>query len=235
MQNTLTSRPCARAAAATAFAFAAACAPVQQSAAQPPAGVVAAEADTLDPNFVPAGFGSLKQDDIALKLAPGSGLQVTAVPLDERLLRLMAPDTYRSLRELPASKARAIDAVKERTRLPSYSIWLVSFYALEQGETRFSPGEFIISNVGRDFRPLEILPLSTKFGEHRLMQRERASALFVFDGQLDVNQPLTAQMEGARSATDWNEVLRKVERERALVRSRAAGADTRKRDTLVNR
>ena len=204
--------------------------------AQPPtaAGVVVA-GDTLDASYVPSGFGSLKQDEIALKLAPGSGLQVKAIPLDERLLRLLSPDSYRSLRELARSKSKAIDAVKERMQLPSYSIWYVSFYALEQGETRFSPGEFIITNVGRDFRPIDIIPLSTGFGDYRLNQRETKSALFIFDGQLDLNQPLTAQMEGARSATDWNEVLRKIERERALVRSRATAVDPKKRDTLTSK
>jgi len=214
------------------LAVAIACAPPGALPAQPPNLSAAAASDSLDPNYVPAGFGSLRQDDVALKLAPGSGLQVRAVPLDERLLRLLSPDSYKSLRELQLGKARAIEAAKERSRLPSYSIWYVSFYALEQGETRFSPGEFIITNVGRDFRPLEIIPLSTGFGEYRLKQRETQSALFIFDGQLDLNQPLRAQMEGAQSVTDWNEVLRKIERERALVRSRAAAALPARRDSM---
>lgn len=178
--------------------------------------------DTLDPNFVPAGFGSLRQDDIAIKVAPSSGLQVRAIPLDERILRLLSPDSYRSLRDLARSKDREVNAVKDRTRLPSYSLWYVSFYALEQGETRFSPQEFVINNVGRDFRPLDVVPLSPGFGEYRLKQREVQSALFVFDGQIDLNQPLTGAMEGTPSATDWTQVLEKVDRERALVRSRAA-------------
>ena len=210
--------------------------PTARLSAQPPTPPgVTAVGDTLDASYVPAGFGSLRQDDVALKLAPGSGLQVKALPLDERLLRLLSPDSYRSLRELALSKSKAIDAVKERMQLPSYSIWFVSFYALEQGETRFSPGEFIITNVGRDFRPLEIIPLTTGFGEHRLSQRERKDALFIFDGQLDLNQPLTARMEGAQSATDWNDVLRKIERERAVVRSRASAGDPKKRDTLTKK
>lgn len=36
--------------------------------------------DTLDPNWVPVGFGTLRQDDIALKTSPSSGLQVRAIP-----------------------------------------------------------------------------------------------------------------------------------------------------------
>ncbi|HYW31915.1 MAG TPA: hypothetical protein VE869_10450 [Gemmatimonas sp.] len=191
----------------------------------PPAGSGSggvAVVDTLDPNFVPTGFGSLRQDDIALKLSPTKGLQVRAVPLDERWIRLLSPDSYRTLREQINSKQRALEAVMDRERLPSYSIWSVSFNAIEQGETRFSPREFIITNVGRDFRPIDILPLSTGFGEYRLMQRETQSALFIFDGQLDLNQPLTAQMESTPSITVWGDVIRRVERERSLVRSRAA-------------
>lgn len=207
--------------AALAVIAASACTPAAVLPAQVPVRPdTVTPVDTLDPNYVPAGFGSLRQDDIALRLSPGN-LQVRAVPLDERFLRLLSPDSYRSLRELPVGKQRAIDAVKERVRMPSYSIWYVSFFALEQGETRFSPNEFIISNVGRDFRPLDILPLSTGFGEYRLKQRETQSALFIFDGQLDINQPLTAQMEGVQSTTNWNDVLQRIERERALVRSRA--------------
>lgn len=180
--------------------------------------------DTLDANWVPAGFGSLRQDDIAVRVAPANGLQVRAIPLDERIIRLLSPDSYRALRDLRDGQAKAIEDVASRTRLQTYSFWFVSFFALEQGETRFSPMEFIISNVGRDFRPLDLIPLTPGFGEYRLRQRDVQSALFVFDGQLDVNQPLTAQMEAARSVTDWGTVVRRIERERALVRSRAAAA-----------
>lgn len=195
--------------------------PAAWAQSTPPGGLAAA--DTLDPNWIPAGFGTLRQDDIALKTSPTNGLQVRAIPLDERFIRLLSPDSYRALRELLASKSAPLEAVRERNRLPAYSIWFVSFFALEQGETRFSPQEFIISNTGRDFRPLDMVPLTPGFGEYRLKQREVQSALFVFDGQLDVNQPVTAQLESTQSVTDWGQVLQRVERERALIRSRAAG------------
>ncbi len=190
----------------------------------PPAGQAGAVGDTLDPNWVPTGFGTLRQDDVALKVSPANGLQVRAIPLDERVIRLLSPDSYRSLRELLTSKERDLLAVKERNRLPNYSIWYVSFFAQEQGETRFSPQEFIINNTGRDFRPLDMLPITPGFGEYRLKQREVQSALLIFDGQIDVNQPITALMESTPSVTDWNRVIQRIERERALVRSRAASA-----------
>jgi len=177
--------------------------------------------DTLDPNWVPAGFGTLRQDDIALKTSPSSGLQVRAIPLDERFIRLLSPDSYRALRELVSGNERKLQPIRERSRLSNYSIWYVSFFAIEQGETRFSPQEFIITNTGRDFRPLDMVPLTPGFGEYRLRQREVQSALLVFDGQLDLNQPVKAQMESVPTVTDWSSVLQRVERERAAVRSRA--------------
>lgn len=175
----------------------------------------------VDPNLVPAGFGSLRQDDIALKSSPTAGLQVRAIPLDERFIRLLSPDSYKSLHELVAGNEKKLQAIRDRNRYPSYSVWYVSFFATEQGETRFSPQEFIISSTGRDHRPLDLIPLTPGFGEYRLRQREVQSALLVFDGQLDINQPLSARFEGVSSVTDWNAVLQRVERERALVRSRA--------------
>jgi hypothetical protein len=211
-----------------ALALTSACTSAARVDAQPPRN--AAQADSLDPNLVPAGFGSLRQDDIALKIAPNTGLQVRAVPLDEKFIRLLSPDSYRTLRDLTRERQREIENAQSRQRMSSYSLWYVSFFAIEQGETRFSPQEFIIQNVGRDFRPIDVIPLTTGFGEYRMRQRETQSAIYIFDGQLDLNQPITAQMETARSVTDWSRVLERVERERALIRSRAATAA--KKDTI---
>jgi hypothetical protein len=46
------------------------------------------------------------------------------------------------------------------------------------------------------------------------------SAIYVFDNGVDPNQPLTITVEGVQS-TSWNSVLPVIERERALVRTRA--------------
>jgi hypothetical protein len=101
------------------------------------------------------------------------------------------------------------------------SLWYVSFFAVERGETRFSPREFIITNVGRDFRPLDVIPLTPGFGEQRLKQNGRQDALYVFDGQLDVQQPLSVSYATSRN-DGWADVLPQIERERALVKGRAA-------------
>ena len=59
---------------------------------------------------VPAGFGSLRQDDIAIRLEP-QGLIVRAIPLDESVIRLLTPDSYRALRDLEESNRRAIESI----------------------------------------------------------------------------------------------------------------------------
>lgn len=178
---------------------------------------------------VPAGFGTLRQDDIAIRLALPGGLQVRATPLNESFSRLLSPDAARALDELVASKQVELDRVKQRVRMPSYSIWVLDFFAQEQGETRFSPLEIVIRNVGRDFRPIEVIALSPGFGEYRLRQRDTKSALFVFDGEVDENQPLSIIMETTESS-GWQAVLQRVERERALIRSRASSQV--RRDTV---
>lgn len=172
--------------------------------------------------LVPAGYGSLRQDDVALHLQRFS-LQLRLIPLDESVIRLLSPDSYRALRSLRESHRAAIEAVARRAT-GNPVVWYVTFFSTEPGETRFSPMELGITNVGRDFRPLDVVPLTPGFGEQRLRQRESQSALVLFDPQLDVNQPLAASYETATTGSDWDATLARLERERTLVRSRAASA-----------
>jgi len=172
------------------------------------------------PGLVPPGFGTLRQDDVSLRLT-SSSLQVRANPLDESIIRLLSPDSYRAMYELRRSKGEAIALVARRNGARDVSVWYVSFFAVERGETRFSPREFIITNVGREFRPLDVLPLTPGFGEQRLRQNGRQDALYVFDGQLDVQQPLTVSYATERN-DEWGRILPLIERERSLVRSRAS-------------
>ena len=131
-----------------------------------------------------------------------------------------SPDSYRALSEIKDGKAAAITAVARRYNLRRPSLWYITFYGLEP-EARFSPMEVVISSGGREFRPVETIPLTPGFGEQRVSQREVQSALYVFEDAIDVSQPLTVAVEGARSAAWSEDMLRAIDRERALVRSRA--------------
>src|SRR3954464_648543 len=174
--------------------------------------------DTTGRANVPVGYGSLRQDDIAIRLEL-QGLIVRAIPLDETVIRLLTPDSYRALRELQESNKQSIAAVTRRTGGRAPDLWYVSFYGV-QPDVHFSPMELVITSSGRDFRALEILPLSAGFGEQRLSQRETQSAIYLFDEAIDLDQPLTVTFQNIRNE-DWEQILTRIERERALVRARA--------------
>ncbi|MGZ8413726.1 MAG: hypothetical protein ACXW05_13405 [Gemmatirosa sp.] len=199
------------------------------AAAPVPATRAALAGDTSTASLLPPGLGTLRQQDLALRVSLVGGATVQLLPLDESFIRLLAPDSYRAMRDLRASRRVALDSIAQRYRYPRYSVWYVSFFGQEQGEARFSPFEVILSNAGREYRPLDVVPLTRGFGEQRLQQRDVQSALYVFDGSLDLNQPLEIAVETTRDATTWSaQVLPRVERERALIRSRAgrSGAAT---------
>jgi hypothetical protein len=175
--------------------------------------------DTTGRANVPVGYGALRQDEIAIRLEL-QGLIVRAIPLDENLIRLLTPDSYRALRELQESNKQSIAAVTRRTGGRSPDLWYVSFYGV-QPDVHFSPMELVITSAGRDFRALEVLPLSSGFGEQRLRQRETQSAIYLFDDNIELDQPLTVTFQNVRNNM-WEQILTRVERERALVRARAS-------------
>lgn len=208
-----------RASIAGAIAIAVACAAGGTATAAQEGSLAPISDDTIGRANVPAGFGTLRQDDIAIRMEL-QGLIVRAIPLDENLIRLLTPDSYRALRDLQESNKKAIAAVARRTGGRSPDLWYVSFYGVEP-DVHFSPMELVITSSGRDFRPLEVLPLSSGFGEQRLTQRETQSAIYLFDDAIDLDQPLSVTFQSVRNE-DWEQILTRVERERALVLARAS-------------
>lgn len=175
--------------------------------------------DSTHAHFVPAGFGSLRQDDIAIKLGL-TGVQVRVLPLDETVLRLLSPDSYRALHDLVENRRDELLTMAQRYNLRNPSLWYVSFYGV-QPDARFDPAELIISTSSRQLRPIDFIPLTSGFGERRLQQRETQSAIIVME-EIDISQPVLVEMQGVRNSS-WESTLRAIERERALVRSRASG------------
>ena len=197
-----------------------ACATPTTNASAVPIAPVAGSQDTSATVSVPAGFGSLKQEDIAIRLQP-QGLIIRAIPLDENVIRLLTPDSYRALRDLQESNRTSIEAITRRSGGRRPNAWYVSFYGL-QPEARFSPMELVVTSAGQDFRPIDVIPLTTGFGEQRLRQRETQSAVYLYPAEVDVDHPLVVTFQGERNST-WEQLLQRIERERALVRARASG------------
>ena len=199
----------------------AACAPAQAPGAAAQASTAAG--DTTGMDLVPAGYGTIRQDEVAIRLQP-PGLVVRLLPLEEGLIRLLTPDSYRALRDLQQSASRRVSELSQRFGGRQLSLWLVSFYGVEP-DIRFTPMDLIITSTGRDFRPVDVIALSSGFGEQRLKQRETQSAIFVFDGEIDLDQPLVVRFLNEQNAF-WEQVLPRIERERALVRARSLRAPT---------
>ena len=202
-----------------AIAIVAACASGPASTSAQQGGLAPISDDTIGRANIPAGYGTLRQDDIAIRLEL-QGLIVRAIPLGENLIRLLTPDSYRALRDLQESNKQAIAAVTRRTGGRAPDLWYVSFFGVEP-DVHFSPMELVITSSGRDLRALEVLPLSSGFGEQRLKQRETQSAIYLFEDAIDLDQPLTVTFQNVRNE-DWEQILTRVERERALVRARAS-------------
>lgn len=178
--------------------------------------------DTNGAGLIPSGFGTLKQDDIAIRLQLPD-VMVKLTPLDESVIRTLSTDSYVALRGIAEGHRAAVARQVSQHGLLHGNLWYVSFYGLAP-DARFSPLEVTISSAGQDFRPIEVLPVSGGFGEQRLQPRVTQTALYLFDDALDVNQPLVVSF-GAERSSEWgNRILSTIERERALVRSRALNA-----------
>jgi hypothetical protein len=169
----------------------------------------------------PTGFGTLKQDDIAISLRTES-FSIGVMPLDESIIRLLAPDTYASMHRLLDSKLEEIVATGTKYGSREAVAFLVSFYGRE-AQARFDPEALTITGQNRLFRPVGILPISPSFGDRQLNQRETATAVFVYESGIRLADPFTVSYNGI-SSDQWERNLRKLERERTAVATRAAAA-----------
>ena len=168
----------------------------------------------------------MRQDDVAL-VVQHFGLTVKAIPLDESVIRTLAPDSYRSMHALGESKARALDAIARRVGLPAVQAWYVSYSTVEQGEARYDAYDFLVRSGGQDYRPLDVLALTPGFGEGRVRAREPQFAILAFDPAIDLNQPLAVTVATQQNLS-WTDILRRLEQERTLIWSRAGATVPRK-------
>lgn len=164
---------------------------------------------------VPAGFGSLRQDEITLDLQYES-LLIKVTPLDEAVIRLTAPDTYQRLGSLARSRQDEL----ERLIVPGDAhLFLVSFFSY-QPDVPFQPEDLNLLSLGLRFRPRAIVPITPGWSLQRLRQQETQMALYAFDARVDLESDLDVEYRDAVQ-TEWDRVLARVEAERARVRARS--------------
>ena len=168
----------------------------------------------------PAGFGTLTQDDIAVRLN-SQNLQWRIIPLDEEVIRLLAPDTYQSLHALRLMRAAQIDSIANTLQLRNPRIMYVTLTAV-QPDVRFDPQQLLLSSLGQLYRPLATLPLTLGWSQQILKQGSQAGALFVYSPQIPLfEEAFIVNYFGVTSAR-WATSMRRLEEERARVFARAA-------------
>jgi hypothetical protein len=177
------------------------------------------------PRPVPLGFGSLTQDDLALRVR-NDEIEIRFVPLDARLAPLMAPDAYQSLRSLVESHRRSIDSVAARAGVSQPGVALVSFFG-QSPDVRFDAQTLTLLIRSRVARPIGIIPVTGRFTSGQLGVREQAIGIYLFDQEIPVNDSFTLSY-GALTSSDWESKQSTLNRERARVSARSRGE---KRDT----
>ncbi len=173
--------------------------------------------DTRD--LPPAGYGTLRQDDVSVTLQVGS-VSIQVLPLDEWVIRLLAPDTYRSLHSLQNAVADSVTGVARRYGLGQPRLFFVTFFGLQES-ARFEPEILTITSQNRFFRPVEIIPRSSLWTRRQLNQRETASAVYIFAEGIQLREPFSVSYAG-RSNDRWEQILRALDRERSRALARAA-------------
>ena len=174
----------------------------------------------LAQDTLPVGFGTVRRDEVTVRFATGE-LEIQVLPLDQDIIRLLAPDTYRSLDGLLGSRRRQIDSAAARAGVspPNAGLVLVTFFAVVP-QARFVPDDLEITSRGRLFRPAAVVPLSPSWSTLQLAARQQATAVYLFEEGISFREALTVSYQGLRNES-WQRSVSVLERERARVLARA--------------
>lgn len=170
-------------------------------------------------------YGTLTQNDLALRMK-NDDVEIRFIPLDPKVTRLLANDAFQSLRSLVEARRRGIDSVASRAGVSDPGLALVSFFGLREA-TRFDPQTLIVQVRNRALQPLGLIPIDARFASQQLNVRQQASAIYLFEEDLPVDDSFTLSY-GTLVSEDWRTKQPTIDRERARVsaRARAGRPDT---------
>ena len=168
----------------------------------------------------PAGFGTLSQDDITIPIeVPEGNLFIKVTPLTEWVIRMTAPDTYRRLNGYKVARG---EQIRDRARRNGERGWplvlFVSFYT-RAVESTYEPYDLQIRAQNVVFRPFQIIAVTPDFNRERLRQQESQVALYLFEGDIDLDLPMEVEYDGRRSGR-WSGIRSVLDRELSKVMSR---------------
>lgn len=208
-----------------ALAVATACggSPTRSSSQPPPQVPTRVSRDSASSTLIPPNLGTLHQEDIAITIQQAA-IRITTIPLDEAVIRTLAPDSYRTLHATVETKRQQILQRASVRGVRDPRVWYITFTGLVP-DARFVPTDITVTSGGREFRPIDVVALSSGFSEQRVQPRETQRGLLIFDDALDVSQPIAVTI-GSERNTDWStdrsdSILSRIEAERAQIRARA--------------
>ena len=169
---------------------------------------------------IPAGYGTLRRDEIFVRFSTGT-IEVQVLPLDEEVIRLLAPDTYRSLHQLVKSRSNDVAEAAARAATDQATLIMVTFLGVVP-QARFNPEDLNITSRGRLFRPIGIVPLSPTWSSYQLDARQQAAAIYLFDPAISLREEMVVSYQG-QSSNSWNNSIRRLDQGRARVKARAQG------------
>lgn len=184
---------------------------------------------TPDSNGLPpAGLGRLTQDQVSITLRQGD-LQIRFLPLDERTLRLLAPDGYASMKSILRTKVAAVDSAAEVAGLSTPGLVLVTFFA-QRPNVAYQPQDLYIELRNQIYHPIGIIPYTPGFTNQQLQTRGQATAIYLFELPLPVFDDFQVGYETTVSDA-WNDALPTIQRERdrVLARWRQQSPDSARR------
>ena len=155
--------------------------------------------------------GSLRQRQISIRLGAGA-LQIEVTPLAGWVLEAAAPDTRERL--LQISEAHG-PGLARRAGVAEPALFLVSLSSRQPG-TEFEPDDLHMVSRGLRERPLAIRAITPGWGSRRLSQQATETALYAYDGGLDLTRELTVVYQGVEDSS-WSAKLAAIEGERARI------------------
>lgn len=163
---------------------------------------------------LPVDKGLLSLSNATVTLSNGN-LQIVFIPLDERILRLITKDSYRSMKRLLDQQQKGLDSAMSATGLTSPGIAFVSFQGLA-ANTRFEPEQLTITYQGQQLRPVAWVSLSPMFSNQQLDIRQQVQALFIYRREIPVRESFRLTYLAATS-DDWAGRLSQFDAERSRI------------------
>jgi len=188
-------------------------------------GQAASTPPPADAQTVPVGFGRLNQDDLSLRWSAGD-LEIRFLPLNERMIRLLANDGYRAMHDLRESRRAQIDSIAQQNGTSEPGVALITFFAARSGQ-QYQPQDIALSVQNQEFRAIGIIPVSANFTNQQLAVRGQASALYLFAMPIPVTQEFTLSYQAART-DGWKDRVMTIDRERdrVMLRARSTQGDS---------